>query len=66
MGLSEAEFLTELAMRAKAYGWRGDYNEIDAFVRHQFDLAGYPVPDLSPNDVWPFVDSEGEQHAAGT
>ena len=42
------EFLDELVHRAKAYGWSGDYVEIDYFVQSLFDQAGLECPDLEP------------------
>ena len=51
-----SEFLNELIMRARLFGWAIDYGELVSFIRHLHDEAGLPQP--ANDDLEPIVDEE--------
>lgn len=44
--IANEDFLMSLVFIARAYGWEGDYIEVESFVRWIFDRTEFACPDL--------------------
>jgi hypothetical protein len=47
---ADPKSLENLVAWAKAYGWNGDYGEVQLFVIWVFENAKVDCPDLTPDD----------------